>query len=245
MRSPSPRCVGACACRVLGTTATSITQSGTTLSEHNSRALCHAHDLLQPSKEATSLVSEWKGKKAETEQTLKLLQAYKALGDSKAEVRPPCGAAMAGRGGAGGDTTEAHSGVYAQAPDVGSPVDSRGCGAVARTRAPLTHHPRGHTARPPCCPRPSAPRCVRPFAQPLLKNHNPRTFEDLTAPVPNFRAMALKPGEVGKFFDNVLAKRADDAVQTVRRGGLLPGAGSWRPWHAPQPGASGGIPGPP
>ncbi|EFJ47258.1 mitochondrial F1F0 ATP synthase associated protein [Volvox carteri f. nagariensis] len=48
--------------------------------------------------------------------------------------------------------------------------------------------------------------------EPLLKFHNPRTYEDLTAPVPNFRAQNLKPGEVGKFFDNVLQKRAGDAV---------------------------------
>jgi hypothetical protein len=52
--------------------------------------------------------------------------------------------------------------------------------------------------------------------QPLLKFHNPRTFEDLTAPVPNFRAMNLKPGEVGKFFDSVLSKRSGEAVDTVR-----------------------------
>ncbi|GIL91596.1 hypothetical protein Vretimale_9636 [Volvox reticuliferus] len=49
-------------------------------------------------------------------------------------------------------------------------------------------------------------------SEPLLKFHNPRTFEDLNAPVPNFRAQNLKPGEVGKFFDNVLQKRAGDAV---------------------------------
>jgi hypothetical protein len=56
--------------------------------------------------------------------------------------------------------------------------------------------------------------------QPLLKFHNPRTFEDLNNPVPNFRAQNLKPGEVGKFFDNVLQKRAGDAVDTVSVGGV-------------------------
>ncbi|PNH08830.1 hypothetical protein TSOC_004580 [Tetrabaena socialis] len=83
-------------------------------------------------KEATALLDEWKGKKNATEGILKLLQAYKDLGDTKSE--------------------------------------------------------------------------------PLLKFHNPRTFEDLAAPVPNFRAQNLKPGEVGKFFDIVLQKRAGEAV---------------------------------
>ncbi|PNW81045.1 hypothetical protein CHLRE_07g340350v5 [Chlamydomonas reinhardtii] len=50
--------------------------------------------------------------------------------------------------------------------------------------------------------------------EPLLKFHNPRSFEDLTAPVPNFRAQNLKPGEVGKFFDTVLAKRAGEAQES-------------------------------
>ncbi|GLC34318.1 hypothetical protein PLESTB_000742700 [Pleodorina starrii] len=49
-------------------------------------------------------------------------------------------------------------------------------------------------------------------SEPLLKFHNPRTFEDLNSPVPNFRAQNLKPGEVQKFFDNVLQKRAGDAI---------------------------------
>ncbi|KAG2491937.1 hypothetical protein HYH03_009670 [Edaphochlamys debaryana] len=49
-------------------------------------------------------------------------------------------------------------------------------------------------------------------SEPLLKFHNPRTFEDLNAPVPNFRSLNLKPGEVGRFFDNVLSKRASEAV---------------------------------
>lgn len=48
--------------------------------------------------------------------------------------------------------------------------------------------------------------------EPLLKYHNPRTFEDMTKPVPNFRAMSLKPGEVPRFFDSVLMGRAADAV---------------------------------
>ena len=53
-------------------------------------------------------------------------------------------------------------------------------------------------------------------AQPYLKYHNPRTFEDLSAPVPNFRSLALKAGDVPKFFDSVLVRRADDAVTQVR-----------------------------
>lgn len=48
--------------------------------------------------------------------------------------------------------------------------------------------------------------------QPYLKHHNPRTFEDLAKPVPNFKKFGLKAGEVPKFFDNVLAARAADAV---------------------------------
>jgi hypothetical protein len=38
-------------------------------------------------KESTSLLDEWKGKKVATESALGLLQTYKDLGDSKAEVR--------------------------------------------------------------------------------------------------------------------------------------------------------------
>lgn len=49
--------------------------------------------------------------------------------------------------------------------------------------------------------------------EPYLKHHNPRTFEDLSAPVPNFRALSLKAGDVPKFFDNVLMRRAEDSVE--------------------------------
>ncbi|KAG1681525.1 hypothetical protein FOA52_014031 [Chlamydomonas sp. UWO 241] len=48
--------------------------------------------------------------------------------------------------------------------------------------------------------------------EPYLKFHNPRTFEDMAKPVPNFRAMGLKAGEVPKFFDLVLSGRAADAA---------------------------------
>ncbi len=37
----------------------------------------------------------------------------------------------------------------------------------------------------------------------------------MEAPVPNFRALTLKAGEVPKFFDTVLANRASDAVAQV------------------------------
>lgn len=50
-------------------------------------------------------------------------------------------------------------------------------------------------------------------AEPLLKYHNPRTFESFDHPIPNFRKFNLKAGEVPKFFDNVLLKRADECVQ--------------------------------
>ena len=60
----------------------------------NAPAVC----CLQSSKEATSLLDEWKSKKAGTEQALKLLQAYKDLGDSKGEVRA-CGRVGQGREG--------------------------------------------------------------------------------------------------------------------------------------------------
>ena len=53
------------------------------------------------------------------------------------------------------------------------------------------------------------------MTQPHLKFHNPRTFEDLNKPVPNFRALTLKAGEVPKFFDTVLTRRADEAVDEV------------------------------
>jgi hypothetical protein len=49
--------------------------------------------------------------------------------------------------------------------------------------------------------------------EPYLKYHNPRTFEDLSKPVPNFRAFGLKAGEVPKFFDGVLSARAAEAVK--------------------------------
>jgi len=55
--------------------------------------------------------------------------------------------------------------------------------------------------------------------QAYLKYHNPRTFEDLSAPVPNFRAMNLKAGEVPKFFDGVLSSRADKTIDQVRNMG--------------------------
>ena len=48
--------------------------------------------------------------------------------------------------------------------------------------------------------------------EPLLKYHNPRTFEDLDKPVPNFKKFGLKAGEVPKFFDTVLAKRAGSSA---------------------------------
>jgi hypothetical protein len=50
-----------------------------------------------------------------------------------------------------------------------------------------------------------------------LKFHNPRTFEDFTAPIPNFRTLDLKSGQVPKFFDTVLATRADVSVEQVSR----------------------------
>lgn len=81
---------------------------------------------------AASILDEWKSKKAGTEHLIKLLHAYKDLGDSKDE--------------------------------------------------------------------------------PYLKYHNPKSFEDLSKPVPNFRALSLKAGELPKFFDSVLAARADDAL---------------------------------
>jgi len=88
--------------------------------------------LKTSAKDAPSAVSDWTKKKGETVELIKLLQAYKDLGDSKGEA--------------------------------------------------------------------------------YLKYHNPRTFEDLSAPVPNFRAMNLKAGEVPKFFDGVLSSRADKTI---------------------------------
>lgn len=52
-------------------------------------------------------------------------------------------------------------------------------------------------------------------AQPYLKPHNLRTYEDFNKPVPNYRSMALKAGEVPRFFDTVLSSRANDAVAQV------------------------------
>lgn len=78
-----------------------------------------------------------------------------------------------------------------------------------------------HSAQSHACPSialfslTTARRCPI-AAQPYLKYHNPRTFEDLSAPVPNFRSLALKAGDVPKFFDSVLVRRADDAVTQVR-----------------------------
>ncbi|KIZ00175.1 F1F0 ATP synthase associated 60.6kDa protein, partial [Monoraphidium neglectum] len=48
--------------------------------------------------------------------------------------------------------------------------------------------------------------------EPYIQNHNPRTFEDLSKPIPNFKKFGLKAGEVPKFFDGVLQARAADAV---------------------------------
>ena len=33
--------------------------------------------------------------------------------------------------------------------------------------------------------------------------------------MPNFRALSLKAGEVPKFFDSVLARRADESIEEV------------------------------
>jgi len=84
------------------------------------------------SKSAPNVVSDWSNTKASTEQTMKLMQMYKDLGDFE--------------------------------------------------------------------------------GQPYLKYHNPRTFEDMDKPIPNFKKFGLKAGEVPKFFDNVLSKRASEAV---------------------------------
>lgn len=84
------------------------------------------------SKSAPNVVSDWGSTKATTEQTMKLMQMYKDLGDFE--------------------------------------------------------------------------------GQPYLKYHNPRTFEDMDKPIPNFKKFGLKSGEVPKFFDNVLSKRANEAV---------------------------------
>lgn len=61
-------------------------------------------------------------------------------------------------------------------------------------------------------PSAKLPPSFPPSPQPYLKHHNPRTFEDLEAPIPNFKKFGLKAGEVPKFFDSVLVKRADEAA---------------------------------
>lgn len=48
--------------------------------------------------------------------------------------------------------------------------------------------------------------------EPYLKHHDPRTFEDLDKPIPDFRKFGLKAGEVPRFFDSVLSARAADAA---------------------------------
>lgn len=53
--------------------------------------------------------------------------------------------------------------------------------------------------------------------EPYLKFHNPRSFEDLSKEVPNFRALNLKAGEIPKFFDTVLSARADEAVEAKNK----------------------------
>lgn len=53
--------------------------------------------------------------------------------------------------------------------------------------------------------------------EPFLKYHNPKTFEDLDGPVPNFRAMNLKAGDVPRFFDTVLSRRAEDALDQKQK----------------------------
>lgn len=50
--------------------------------------------------------------------------------------------------------------------------------------------------------------------EPYLKFHNPRTFEDFDKAIPNFRKFGLKSGEVPKFFDTVLMKRASESVDS-------------------------------
>lgn len=59
---------------------------------------------------------------------------------------------------------------------------------------------------------PTPPQRNATPTQPYLKFHNPKTFEDMAKPVPNFRAAGLKAGEVPRFFDNVLQGRAAESV---------------------------------
>ncbi|MEW5298996.1 MAG: hypothetical protein WDW36_002057 [Sanguina aurantia] len=49
--------------------------------------------------------------------------------------------------------------------------------------------------------------------EPYLKFHNPKSFEDMGKAVPNFRSLALRSGELPKFFDGVLSRRAEEAVE--------------------------------
>ncbi len=195
----------------------------------------------QSNKGSASIVSAWNGTKASTEQTMKLLQGYKDVGDSNKEVSrrhssSSSGGACCGSPGRPGLAGRRRHGTQAAA------LQPQSCPHAGRGRCTgpgACSAPSGVPAKP--CPSPPRPAPARPphplpRPQPYLKFHNPRTFEDMDKPIPNFKKFGLKAGEVPKFFDGVLTKRAGARARCRRCRGrcLRAGRGPW-PRAACQP----------
>ena len=93
-------------------------------------------------------------------------------------------------------------------------------GVRAPAAKPAAHEPLTATLARQCAETEGAMALLQAYKdlgdegdEPYLKQHNPRAFEDLAKPVPNFRLFGLKAGEVPKFFDGVLSARAAEAVK--------------------------------
>lgn len=181
-----------------------------------------AHDLPQGKGPSSGLLSAWGAKKAETETAIKMLTTYKDLGDVAEEVRrgQPGGAlaAAAAAGSAGcwqrrrqprqrmicavaSDcillAAQWHRRQQQQrfVSDLAKPRQQGLCLEPSASDHHTTPHSHATSHPPPCHP------------QPYLKHHNPRTFEDMSKAIPNFKKFGLKAGEVPRFFDNVLQVR--------------------------------------
>lgn len=135
-------------------------------------ACCAVLCTVQSSKSAPNIVSDWSNTKASTEQTMKLMQMYKDLGDFEGQVR-------------GGDwvAAAAAAGWY---PTCETPSSLCGHAAAAAASPTVVEVCRSPIPGVLC----TACHCLQPY----LKFHNPRTFEDMDKPIPNFKKFGLKAG---------------------------------------------------
>lgn len=158
--------------------------------------------LVEPqgAKVGPNILADWSNTKAATEHSLKLLQTYKEIGETEKEVI----------------SQSCLSICTLNTQQLGF-----GCPANTSFDIPTSSNKHLHLAYtamhseliytrllPALCAQWLCVCCLQPY----LQHHNPRTFEDLTKPVPNFKKFNLKPGQVPKFFDGVLQKRVGDAL---------------------------------